>query len=66
MKYNNECNEKAQQIQSINHPFSELRRISLAVVSTIVLTFLALSGKAQTEVLVNPNFGPAPIFAAGS
>jgi hypothetical protein len=62
MKYN----EKSQQIQSINHPFSELRRISLAVVSTIVLTFLALPGKAQQQILVNPSFDTAPLFASGS
>jgi hypothetical protein len=61
MKYN----EKSQQIQIINHPFSELRRISLAVVSAIVLTFLALPGKAG-EILVNPSFDTAPLFAPGS
>jgi hypothetical protein len=59
-------NETSQHIQSVNHRFSDLRRISLTVVSAIVLTVFALSGKAQTEILVNPNFGPGPIFAAGS
>src|SRR5580658_6371943 len=61
MKYN----EKSQQIQIVNHPFSELRSISMAVVSAIVLMVLALPCKAG-EILVNPSFDSSPLFAAGS
>ena len=44
---------------------SERRRISLALVSAIIMTLLALPGKAA-NVLVNPGFETSPIFAAGS
>src|SRR5450432_3439562 len=58
-------NENPQQIQGINQPFNELRRISLLLISAIVVTFLALSGKAA-NVLVNPGFESSPIFTSGS
>lgn len=58
-------NEKTQQIQSINQSFSELRWISPTLVFAIIMTFLALSGKAA-NVLVNPGFDSAPLFAPGS
>jgi hypothetical protein len=58
-------NAKPQPIQSKNRSFSELRRISLALIFAIVMTFLALSGKAA-NVLVNPSFNSAPLFAPGS
>ena len=44
---------------------SEHRRISLAMVSALFMTMLALSGKAA-NVLVNPSFDTTPIFASGS
>ena len=57
--------ETPQQIQSANQSFSELRRISLALVFAITMTFLALSGKAA-NILVNPGFEASPIFTSGS
>jgi hypothetical protein len=56
-------NENPQQIQSINQSFRELRRISLVLVSAIVMTFLALSGKAA-NILVNPSFNTT-LFGSG-
>src|SRR5580692_3221839 len=48
-------NEKSQQIQSANQIFSGLRRIPLAFVSAIIMSFFALSGQAG-NILVNPGF----------
>jgi hypothetical protein len=58
-------NEQTQQIQSINQPLSERRRILMALVSAIIMTFVAMSGKAG-NVLVNPSFDASPLFASGS
>jgi hypothetical protein len=51
-------NEQSQQIQSANQIFSGLRRISLALVSAIIMSFFALSGQAG-NILVNPGFETA-------
>lgn len=58
-------NEPPKTIQSINQSFSEHRRISLVLIFAIVMTFLAMSGKAG-NILVNPSFDASPIFASGS
>src|SRR6267142_4583212 len=58
-------NEKPQQIRNKNQSFTELRRISLALLSASVMTFLAQSGKAA-NILANPSFNSTPLFAPGS
>ena len=52
-------------LPGINQTLSDPRRISLALVFAIIMTLLALSGKAA-NVLVNPGFEASPIFASGS
>src|SRR6266481_1186084 len=58
-------NEETQQIQSTNQPLSKRRRILMALLSAIIMTFVAMSGKAG-NVLVNPSFDASPLFASGS
>src|SRR6266436_9293322 len=58
-------NNTAKDLPSINQSLSEHRQISLALVSAIIMTLLALSGKAA-NVLVNPGFEASPIFTSGS
>jgi hypothetical protein len=48
-----------------NPSSSERRRIPLALVSTLVIMLLTLSGQAA-NVLVNPSFDSSPLFASGS
>jgi len=57
-------NEKPQQIQSANQTSSGLSRILLALVSAIIMSFLALSGKAG-NILVNPGFETSVFTASG-
>jgi hypothetical protein len=52
-------------LPGINRSLSEQRRILVALVSAIVLTFLALSAQAG-NILVNPSFDSSPLFASGS
>lgn len=54
-----------QKLPDINLSMSEHRRISLALVSAIIMTLLALSGNAA-NILVNPGFESSPIFTSGS
>src|SRR6266404_1297784 len=58
-------NNTAKDLPSINQSLSEHRRIAQALVSAIIITLLALSGKAA-NVLVNPGFESSPIFTSGS
>lgn len=53
------------QLPGIKQSLSEHRRISLAVVSAFIVTFLGLSAQAA-NVLVNPSFESSPIFTSGS
>jgi len=58
-------NNTPKNLPGINQSLSEHRRIALALVSAIIMTLLALSGKAA-NVLVNPGFEASPIFTSGS
>jgi hypothetical protein len=51
-------------LPGINQSLSERRRIPMALVSAIIMTVLALSGKAG-NILVNPSFNSSPLFAPG-
>src|SRR5580700_4331210 len=52
-------------LPDLNQSLSERRRIPMALVCAIIMTLLALSGKAA-NVLVNPGFESSPVFASGS
>jgi hypothetical protein len=54
-----------QKLSGMNQSFSEHRRIPMALISAIIMTLLALSGKAA-DLLVNPGFESSPIFTSGS
>ncbi|SPE50636.1 conserved exported hypothetical protein [Verrucomicrobia bacterium] len=54
-----------QKLRVINQSLSEHRRIAMALVSAIIMTLLAFSGKAA-NVLINPGFESSPIFTSGS
>ena len=47
-------------------PISCFRRLSLTIASAVILTCLAITGKAANNLLVNPDFGTSPLFTAGS
>ncbi len=54
-----------QTLPGINQSWSERRRIPMTLVSVVITMLLALSTQAA-NVLVNPSFDAAPIFASGS
>src|SRR5271170_3708106 len=47
-------------------PISCFSRLSLTIASAVILTCLAMTGKAANNLLVNPDFGTSPLFTAGS
>jgi hypothetical protein len=58
-------NHKNHQLVHKIKPFSSLRRVSLMMTTAVILTCLAVTGKAA-NLLVNPGFESAPLFTAGS